>query len=362
MKIIGLFPRFLPHRRNQDYLYHHALAELYRRMGHSFQIVPDMAFSLKASFYYLAQRQARYLRRAPRLLATINRRHRHISLPRRLVRPDLCYHSNCYVPPAVASRLILETEFYDYAQTPAGRVSSLALQLPVDDVAALSALVVRTEISRQFFLRNYSAQFASKVHVVPFFMPYLEHWVEHRPQKPDPARGINFIFVGNQAHRKGLDYFLELRRAMLAAGTPVRFIVVSNFQDGIDFDLTGVEVHRGIAGEKVRQLMEQAHYLVLPTRGDMHPKVMYEGCAAGCTLIYSDLLPLRDIWRGCGYEVPLRFAREAIRELAVTLARQAGDEERGRQNYLKFLAEFAPGRVLSSYADILASVPLTTAA
>lgn|GEM_PF-6301963 len=362
MKIIGLFPRFLPHRRNQDYLYHRALAELYRRMGHTFEIVPDLSFCLKASFYYLAQREVNRMKSAPWLLAAVNRRHRRIGLPRRLVRPDVCYHSNCYVPPAVARQMILETEFYDYAETAEGRASGRALRLSAEEVATLSALVVRTEISREFFLRDYPAQFAAKVHVIPFFMPYLGYWEEHRPRKPDPGRGLNFLFVGNQAHRKGLDHFLELRRTMAEIGTPYRFSVVSNFQDGADFDLTGVEVHRGIAGEKVRQLMEQAHYLVLPTRGDVHPKVMYEGCAAGCTLIYSDLRPLRDIWRGCGYEVVLGRARESLREVAATLARQGGDLALGQKNHQKFRAEFSPARVLSSYRNLVAGVSVGSTA
>jgi glycosyltransferase involved in cell wall biosynthesis len=216
------------------------------------------------------------------------------------------------------------------------------------------AFVVRTQSSADFFRSQNFERHHDRVHVVPFYMPYLECWESKSPQKPDPSKCLNFIFVGNQARRKGLDLFLLLKREVEKVPDLVsRFTVVSNFQDGSDFDLSGCEVHGGIGGAQVQDLMERAHYLALPSRSDSHPKVMYEGCAAGCALIYSDIRPLRDMWNGAGHVFPLSDSHASARKLAELLASRNGDLALGEANRVRFQTEFAPSVSMFCYRKLL---------
>lgn len=344
--VVGVYPRFFIHRRNQDYLYHRSLRSMYERMGRDFEIIGDPLYCLRAVHSYL---RARWLRgkgredQARRIVASFERQ----GIPARHARRAEFVHTGGAIPPNCRGKIIREGEFYAFGD-------GCDRLLSTEQLECVRAFVVRTALSAEFFKRQYEPKYHARVRVVPFFMPYFERWESRRPRKPSPSGGLNFLFVGNQAKRKGLDLFLLLKDEMQELPRPkARFTVISNFQDGTDFDLTGCEVHRGVNGEHVQDLMEQAHYLVLPTRSDSHPKVMYEGCAAGCTLIHSDIRPLRDVWGDSGHEFRLVDPITSAKALAAKLAARAGDLEIGERNRARFLAEFAPSVAIRRYAELL---------
>jgi glycosyltransferase involved in cell wall biosynthesis len=176
-------------------------------------------------------------------------------------------------------------------------------------------------------------------------MPYLARWEARQPAKPSAAECLNFIFVGNQARRKGLDLFIRFAAELRKRETrrKLKFVVVSNFQDGADFDLTGLEIHQGLGGEAVQDLMEKSHYLVLPTRRDSHPKVCYEAAATGCGLIISDIRPMADIWGANSYVFPLAQGADAMGPLAAdVMAGRLDPVGMGQKNRKLFLDEFCP--------------------
>jgi glycosyltransferase involved in cell wall biosynthesis len=268
-----------------------------------------------------------------------------LPIPARLVAPGTLYHGGMFALPAnVTSNTVLETEFYDFNEPDSGALPRKSLEVSEEDFKRLRAILVRTPLSKEHFCRKYPQVYHDRVKVVPFHMPYLERWETREPVKPDPRNSLCVIFVGNQARRKGLDLFVrfasELRR--VEHRRALRFIVISNFQDGEDFDLTGMEVHRGLNGAQVQDLMEQAHFLMLPSRADSHPKVCYEAAATGCGLILSDIRPLRDIWADGGYIFSLQGGGNAMAPLAQAIVGDPDPLRWGRRNRERFGLEFCP--------------------
>jgi glycosyltransferase involved in cell wall biosynthesis len=361
MKAVGLYPYSLLHRRNTDYLYHRALSELYTRIGHSWQIVRAPSYELLANLIYLAHGRLLGKRRwaAAAGVASWMRR---VSLPRKY-RDAAVYHAGFLDLPRglPVERVILEREFYllagDFTPPPNPALHAIE-QRELETL--IHTVVVRTELSAAHFRQQFPAHLHGKTKVVPFYMPYLERWEKQEPQRAATGRPTTYLFVGNQARRKGLDVFLGLRREVLAAGgTDSRFVVVSNFQDGEGSDLEGVEVRRGLSGVAVQELMAEADYFVLPTRADSHPKVLYEAAAVGCAFITSDIRPLRDIWSEAGYILGVDAGAEELVQLARQLVRpgqRMADHERGVVNRRRFLAEFCPSVAMAKYGEIIRSI------
>jgi glycosyltransferase involved in cell wall biosynthesis len=344
VRVVGVYPEKLMHRRNTDHLYYHALRDLYGRLNLPFEVVPDRAYNLKASFYYQLANRARRMG-LPGVNAWALSKQRTLPLPDRLIQPDTLYHGGFFgEPDNVGDNIVIETEFYDFEGPESGPLPRRKGELAETDLQRLRAVLVRTPLSKEHFCRKYDQVWHPLVHVVPFHMPYLERWEKRDPIKPDQAKTLSFIFVGNQARRKGLDIFVrfaeELRR--IETSRILRFIVVSNFQDGTDFNLTGMEVHQGLGGAQVQDLMEQAHFLMLPTRADSHPKVCYEAAATGCGLILSDIRPLRDVWAGGGLIFPIAEGEGAMPALATEIAAHGDPGHWGRRNRQRFLTDFCP--------------------
>ena len=343
--VVGLYPRLMLHRRNQDYLYHNALRELYEELGWRFKIIDNHAFCAKAIFCYLVSRQLRKLGKI-RAANRVNDYYSYSKAPSSIVDRANLIHTPGPIPRNCAGKIIREGEFYDFEE-------SARDLIPLATIDRVKSFVVRTELSASYFRKLYPEKFHSRLHVIPFYMPYLKNWEKREPIKSKSDCPLSFIFVGNQARRKGLDHFLDLKQFVRArVSAESRFIVVSNFQDGSDFDLSGCEVHQGISGKSVQDLMEQADYFVLPSRQDSHPKVMYEACAAGCAIIYSNIRPLRDIWKGSGFEVDLGNFQYSLRE-CVSLLDKKSAYAFGVKNRARFLQEFSPSVSLEKYFKLI---------
>jgi glycosyltransferase involved in cell wall biosynthesis len=283
-------------------------------------------------------------------------RQRHLALPSRLLAPGALYHGAFFGLPAnVGGNIVHETEFYDFSLPESDPLPRKTEEICETYLSRIRALFVRSELSAAHFRRKYEPKWHPLLKVVPFHMPYLEKWESRIPNKPSISKSLCFIFVGNQARRKGLDYFVQFAREIRRRpkGSEARFIVVSNFQDGADFDLGGMEVHRGLNGAQVQDLMEQAHYLMLPTRADSHPKVCYEAAATGCGLILSDIRPLRDIWADGGHIFPIAHAIEAMATLAQTVLQDSKGASYGQKNRERFLKEFSPSASVSVHRAAL---------
>jgi glycosyltransferase involved in cell wall biosynthesis len=361
MNAIGLYPKFLFHRLNTDYLYHRSLEELYKRLGYCWLLVESPKYELLINVTYIIH--GRLLsRRKWAAAAQVAGWMRRVSLPRKY-RDAAVYHAGFLDLPRGLpfGRVILEREFYllagDFTPPPNPALHAVEQR---ELEALIHTVVVRTELSAEHFRQQFPVHLHGKSKVVPFYMPYLERWEKQEPKRAAAGRPTTYLFVGNQARRKGLDVFLGLRRKVLAAGgTNSRFVVVSNFQDGEGFDLEGVEVRRGLSGVAVQELMAEADYFVLPTRADSHPKVLYEAAAVGCAFITSDIRPLRDVWSEAGYVLGVDAGTEELVQLARQLVRpgqRMADQERGLANRRRFLAEFCPSVALAKYGEIIRSI------
>ena len=144
-----------------------------------------------------------------------------------------------------------------------------------------------TEHSAEVFRDAFPAH-ASKVAVVPYFLPALE------PVQPEAvrrkfadARGkLHLLFLGKQARRKGLDTLVSaLGRLPSACRAKLHLTVVSAFLDGRVRLPSDVEHHRSVPD--VRPLFERTHLFVFPTKTEAYGLVLPEAMAAGCAVVTS---------------------------------------------------------------------------
>jgi glycosyltransferase involved in cell wall biosynthesis len=142
-----------------------------------------------------------------------------------------------------------------------------------------------------------------RVRVLPFFLPHLHRMptaqVEEKFHALRNSGGpVRLLFVGREAHRKGLPAVLgAFRRLNAIFPGRLHLEVVSRFADGPvelpqmpNLTVTGETPRDGIA-EKMRS----AHFLLMPSRFETFGWVYLEAMAAGAIALASDLPPQREI-------------------------------------------------------------------
>ena len=127
--------------------------------------------------------------------------------------------------------------------------------------------------------------------VIPFGVN-LEDLPRDCPEKP-PLDKLRLLFVGIDWARKGGDVALAVLDRLNAAGYPTELTVVGRCPAN----------HRGHPGlidagflnktrpgdrEKLAALYRQAHFLILPSRGDCAPMVVAEAMAHGTPVLATD--------------------------------------------------------------------------
>jgi glycosyltransferase involved in cell wall biosynthesis len=129
----------------------------------------------------------------------------------------------------------------------------------------------------------------AKMRCLPFFLPYLKALPEEDVIRKFSTTGrLQCLFVGREARRKGLPEVLAAFQ-QLAATFPSRLHlkIVTNFADGAvempdhpDIQLLG-ETSRG----DVQRLLEESHFLIVPSHFESYGWIYLEAMAAGCITI-----------------------------------------------------------------------------
>lgn len=145
------------------------------------------------------------------------------------------------------------------------------------------------------------------------------------PEKP-PLTRLNLLFVGLDWTRKGGDVAIATLDRLRADGIDAHLIVVGRcperHRDHPDLTYAGfLDKNRPRDAAKLTRLYEQAHLLLLPSRGDCTPIVVAEAMAHGTPVLATDIggIPAQIGGGGAGrvlppYGPPSLWA-ETIREI-----------------------------------------------
>ncbi len=256
---------------------------------------------------------------------------------------------------------------------------------------ALSDCARARQLARWTRLYGDAAPVACKIEVLH---PPQRVIVQDVSRKPDPARGLRFVFVGRHFFRKGGRPLLAAFSALLERGADVHLHVISTLEPGDRWSRsTSADVgaareviarhegritwQAGASPSAVAAALESAHVLLLPTLADTYGYSVLEGQAAGCASITTNVRALPEINPdSCGWtiELPitarggvivktedeLRAAESAIRagllRAVEELLAAPGDVlRRGAAGIARIRAEHDPGRAASRLAEIYAA-------
>lgn len=190
-----------------------------------------------------------------------------------------------------------------------------------------------------------------------------------QPMPPEPPR--TFIFIGRLQEHKGVQDFVAAARVLRNAGVSARFVVVGGTQyantsriaaEVLDGWRSEAIVEFVGSQEDVRPWIQQAHVLVLPSRGEGMPRVVLEAASSGRPSIVTDVRGCRDavIDGQTGFIVPLHD----VTTLASTMKRVSEMphqqlEEMGRKARALVEANFSEEHVIKAYLDCIERSPLT---
>ena len=108
---------------------------------------------------------------------------------------------------------------------------------------------------------------------------------------PDPAEGLQIVFLGSCEPRKGLHHALQAWRDS-GAGKRGRFRVCGRFEPGYRESLGDLLTSPGVEEtgfvDDPSKLLASCHALVLPTIEEGSALVTYEARASGCLLLVSE--------------------------------------------------------------------------
>ena len=167
-----------------------------------------------------------------------------------------------------------------FAEQLGERASRKAIERQLDTLAAAELIYCMSEWSRRDVLSE-SAALAEKTEVI---LPAGRIKDRQHPLAAGRQRDARIVFVGNNWDRKGGDRLLEWHQRHFAERA--RLFIAS--ADAPRADLPGV-VWLGTVENKrlVDRLLPMMDMLVLPTRFDQSPQVLFEAAAAGLPIVAS---------------------------------------------------------------------------
>lgn len=171
---------------------------------------------------------------------------------------------------------------------------SLGIRNEVVTPESLDAIVVRSP-----FARSQMAELGvprEKLHAIPPGFEIPGPGPQAREEGP-----FNFLLVGRDPHRKGVDLALEAARALSAEGRDLRLQLVG---DSSFPSLSESGLVEGFASVPRDRLLEdhyrRAHAVLLPSRAEGFGFAAIEGMANQKPVIASDVAALPWIVDGCG--------------------------------------------------------------
>jgi lipopolysaccharide/colanic/teichoic acid biosynthesis glycosyltransferase len=185
---------------------------------------------------------------------------------------------------------------------------------------------------------------------------------------PEPVGSPVVMLVGRMLRDKGVLEFVEVAKTFKARGSDARFVLVGNSDPGNPTAVPAADLQAwhdaGVVEwwgyrEDMRQVLEQANIVCLPSYREGVPKVLIEAAAAGRVIVTTDVPGCREVVRHGqnGLLVPPRDSKgltEAIDFLLASPDARARMSRRGRH---AAVANFSLDRVIAetieTYHDVL---------
>lgn len=262
-------PKFF-FRKNTDEVYVDSIVEIFVKAGFDPVIYHNYLYDLKFLILYVC------LRVKSKLLPNINR---NLEINNLRLRRDKgvagkVTYSNFFICDSGAVN-ICEAEFYP---------NSAVYALMGVDNWNLSKMrfIVRSELSYGLALKFVFKE--CYVEKLDFYLSYLNksYFSKFIPLE---KRRYDIIFVGNQARRKGYDYFLSL----ISRIDGLNVCVISNFSDFNYPKLSNVTYFSNISFGEVLSKFSESKILLFPTKNDSHPRVISEALCSGCFVLTSSI-------------------------------------------------------------------------
>ena len=200
-------------------------------------------------------------------------------------------------------------------------------------------------------------------------MPFLEtllpgrvHFVPHgvdtdffQPSETPPRGPLNFIMVGS--HLRDYDIAAQAIGVIGRKYPSTRFTIVTNPTEARRFDgFTNTEVLAGVSDEKLRELYQASHALLLPLTDSTANNSLLEAMACGLPVVSTDLVGVRDYIDHPAAVLTPRGELDALVEVLDNFCKfGVPDEMRdaSRTQALKFDWARVAGRTQSIYAQIM---------
>jgi lipopolysaccharide/colanic/teichoic acid biosynthesis glycosyltransferase/glycosyltransferase involved in cell wall biosynthesis len=192
---------------------------------------------------------------------------------------------------------------------------------------------------------------------------------------PEPTGPPVVMLAARMLWDKGVLEFVEVAKTLKGRGSDARFVLVGDTDLGNPTAISAAQLQAwhdaGLIEwwgyrEDMRQVLEQANIVCLPSYREGVPKVLIEAAAAGRAIVTTDVPGCREVVRHGqnGLLVPPRDSKllsEAIAFLLASPSTRARMSRRGRHTAV---ANFSLDRVITetieTYHDVLGRVPAKT--
>jgi glycosyltransferase involved in cell wall biosynthesis len=343
-------PPFFIRPRNTDWLYMRSLADLAEHAPLEISFIENLWDGLQESAHYVGTRLGavtrgpnQYLRSAPVVRAAARNVDvviSHRRFPLDVGKPVIWQHAILDPRMRIAKG---ETD----AQIAADYVDH---RRPFS-MSSVIQVSTRAEAARH---RQVFPEFGERFAAVPFFLPHIEPVADDDVAlKHADDEILRLLFVGREAHRKGLDLLLAaLALIGPTAGRRMSLDVVSAFSDGPMTLPNGIDVrvHRSLPREQVLQLMRDAHVFAMSSRFESFGFTFIEALANGCAVVGPDWEVQSEILDGGHAGVTITPQTAAIVAALSRLREDRGlRTDLARQGLERFRSSYSAAAVAAAY-------------
>lgn len=189
---------------------------------------------------------------------------------------------------------------------------------------------------------------------------------------PEPNGRPVVMLAARMLRDKGVIEFVEVAKTLKARGSDARFVLVGDTDPGNPTAVPATQLQSwhdaGLVEwwgfrEDMRQVLEQANIVCLPSYREGVPKVLIEAAAAGRAIVTTDAPGCREVVRHGqnGLLVPPRDAKALTEAISFLLTSPGARARMGRRGRHAAVANFSLDRVIAEtieiYHDVLDRVP-----
>jgi glycosyltransferase involved in cell wall biosynthesis len=171
-------------------------------------------------------------------------------------------------------------------------------------------------------------------------------------------RDLRFLFVGREAHRKGLPATLKAIVPLLNENPRMSFTIVSSLDDGyIEIpDLPNLRLLRETDRAEVLRLMAESHILTMPSSWESYGFVYVEAMSQACVPMALDRPIQRELIGENGILVSAQNSDEIHSTLKHVMATPDVYFAKALKGLESFRTRHAPEKVAAQFHAALANV------